>query len=190
MGIEVARSPQGIVLNQRKYVLDLSSDMGLSCAKGRVVPLSIKKDRESKKDEDLEKPGEFHRIIGRLIHLTLTRPDIRFSFQSLSHHMSSPKKSHWQAVVKFVKYLKQHPGLGLFMAADSELKLNCHYDSDWGTCSVSRRYVLGYLVRLGDSLISWKSKKTKCCFKVICRGRVLGYGKCCFITGLGYRNVR
>lgn len=73
--------------------------------------------------------------------------------------MSTPKKSHMDVVVNVAKYLKQEPGLGLFMPANSFLMLKCYCDLDWEACLESRRLVLGYIVQLGSYLISRKSKK-------------------------------
>lgn len=73
--------------------------------------------------------------------------------------MSAPRQSHMEAVVGIVKYLKQKPGMGLIMSANSKIELQCYCDSDWAACPMTRRLVSGYLIKIGSSLISWKSKK-------------------------------
>ena len=73
--------------------------------------------------------------------------------------MSSPRVPHYQAACHLVKYLKQNPGQGIFLSANSNLKLRAFCDADWGKCLDSRRSVTGFCIFLGDSLVSWRSKK-------------------------------
>jgi len=73
--------------------------------------------------------------------------------------MQQPKKSHWEAALRVVRYLKHSPGLGVFMKRGSALQLSAYCDSDWAACPNTRRSVTGFVVQLGGSLISWKSKK-------------------------------
>ena len=105
-------------------------------------------------DETLKDPTGYQRLIGRLLYLTTTRPDISFAVQCLSQFMHSPKTSHMEAAMRLVRYVKSAPGLGILMASTggSELKVFC--DADWGACINSRRSITGYLVQYGGSPIS------------------------------------
>lgn len=107
LGIEVARSKEGMVLNQRKYVLELISDAGLSGAKIYNTPMEQNERFTSKAFDDsagqdagidplLEDASAYRRLVGRLIYLTVTRPDICFAVQKLSQFMNNPKTSHWR----------------------------------------------------------------------------------------------
>lgn len=87
----------------------------------------------------------------------MTRPDIAFAVQVLSKHMHYPKVSHMEVSLRVVRYIKEAPGLGLLMPAESTDKVVAYCDSDWGSCMESRRS--GYLVMFGNALVSWKSKK-------------------------------
>ncbi|XP_070017419.1 uncharacterized mitochondrial protein AtMg00810-like [Nicotiana sylvestris] len=73
--------------------------------------------------------------------------------------MQEPKRSHWEATIRVVKYLKNALGLGVFMKAESTQHLTCWCDSDWATCPNTKRSMTGYVVKFGESLVSWKSKK-------------------------------
>ncbi|XP_027363064.1 cold-responsive protein kinase 1-like [Abrus precatorius] len=73
--------------------------------------------------------------------------------------MSSPTNFYHKSAVRVLRYLKGAPGQGLFYPTSSTLQLKAFSDSDWGTCSETRRSIIGYCIFLGDSLISWKSKK-------------------------------
>ncbi|WMV46861.1 hypothetical protein MTR67_040246 [Solanum verrucosum] len=146
--------------------------MGLSGAKPVSTPLdpnlkltSIEYDTHVQgsgttiSDRPLKDVGRYQRLVGRLLYLTMTRVDISFAVQTLSQFMHAPKESHMEAALRVVKYIKTAPGLGLFMPAQSSELLTVYCDSDWGTCVQTRKSVTGYLVKFGDALITWKSKK-------------------------------
>jgi len=101
----------------------------------------------------------YQRLIGRLLYLTTTRPDISFAVQVLSQFMQRPKVSHWEAALRLVKYIKGCPGQGILLSSGPSNQMEAFCDSDWAACPNTRRSVTGYVIKLGNSLISWKSKK-------------------------------
>ncbi|XP_016494254.1 secreted RxLR effector protein 161-like [Nicotiana tabacum] len=97
--------------------------------------------------------------VGKLLYLTLTRPDIAYTVQTLSHFTQAPKRSHLEAAHRLVRYLKNEPRLGILLSADGDMTLRAYYDADCASCPNSKKSVTCYLVKLGESLVSWKSKK-------------------------------
>ncbi|CAH9095242.1 unnamed protein product [Cuscuta europaea] len=104
-------------------------------------------------------PDRYRRVIGKLIYLTLTRPELSYCVHILAQFMQSPCTEHWEAVLRVLRYVKSNPGQGILLRANSELNLQGYCDSDWAACPLSRRSLTGYIVLLGGSPISWKTKK-------------------------------
>lgn len=169
LGIEFARNASGILMNQRKYALELLAASG----QGGVKPVSTPMDfnqrltshefdevtGSSSTDPLLEDVESYQRLVGRLLYLTMTRPDIAYIIQVLSQFMHKPKQSHMTAALRVIKYIKNAPGLGLFMSSEKSQQLVAYCDSDWAACLQTKKSVTGYMVKYGQSLISWKSKK-------------------------------
>ena len=162
LGIEVLDNDKGVCLSQRKYCLELLHEYGLLAAKPVESPLpenTTLNHIESESDKALPNIGNYQKLVGKLIYLTNTRPDIAYSVHCLSQYIHSPLQSHLNATLKFLRYLKGSPGNGIQINKNGNLKLKAYADSDWARCPVTRKSVSGYCVYLGDSLMTWKSKK-------------------------------
>ncbi|XP_039165828.1 uncharacterized protein LOC108958244 [Eucalyptus grandis] len=118
-------------------------------------------DKGTSQEDDfvLEDPSSYQRLVGKLIYLIMTRPDISYAVQTLSQFMHSPKQSHLNAAFKVMKYLKKCPGLGILLSRRCNMEMTTYCDVDYTTCPMSRRSVTGYCIKLRDSLLSWKTKK-------------------------------
>lgn len=168
LGIEIARSDLGISLSQRKFVMEIISEAGLSCCKPAIIPIehnakltSIDYDAGTSSSNDplLKDPTSYQRLVGKLIYLTMTRLDICYAVQTLSQFMHSPKQSHMNIALKVVKYLKRCPGLRIFLSRKCNMEMTAYCDVDYATCPMSRRSITGFCIKFGESLLSWKTKK-------------------------------
>ncbi|KAK3023487.1 hypothetical protein RJ639_045074 [Escallonia herrerae] len=130
LGIEAARGLRGLFLSQRKYALDILSESGLSVSKPAAFPMEQNHGLALTGGPFLSDPGPYRRLIGRLVYLTITRPDIYYAVHVLSQFMQSPRSQHWDATLQVLRYLKAAPGQGLFLPADSPLQIYAFCDSD------------------------------------------------------------
>lgn len=114
----------------------------------------------SKTDGDLlDAPDHYRRLVGRLMYLTITRPDITFAVNKICQYSSAPRSPHLRAVYKVLEYVKGTIGQGLFYSAEDTLTLKGFADADWASCQDSRRSTTGFTMFVGSSLVSWRSKK-------------------------------
>ena len=158
LGFEIARNKHGINLSQRKYTLDILTETGMFNCSPVSTPLNFSVKMQAIGDP-LDDPTTYRRLIGKLVYLTNTRPNITYVVSHLSQYVVAPTKDHLQAALRVIRYLKQTIGQGIFLPAHSDIHLRGYNDSDWANCVDTRRSVTSFIVYLGESPISWKSKK-------------------------------
>ncbi|KAK2996780.1 hypothetical protein RJ639_025626 [Escallonia herrerae] len=125
----------------KKYLNDCFKlkDLGplnLSASKPAAFPMEQNHSLALAGHPLLSDPGPYRRLIGRLVYLTITRPDICYAVHVLSQFMQSPRSQHWDAALWVLRYLKAAPGQCLFLPADSPLQIYAFCDSDWASCPV------------------------------------------------------
>lgn len=158
LGIEVVQSDKGIFISQKKYVQDILDRFEMKYCNPASTPtefgLKFNKDRNGRKvDNTLYK-----QIVGSLMYLTTTRPDIMYSVSLISRYMENPTEMHLLAAKRILRYLQGTRDLGLFYQK-GEKGLFGFTDSDYAGDQDDRRSTSGYVFMLGTAAVSWSSKK-------------------------------
>ncbi|XP_019455108.1 PREDICTED: uncharacterized protein LOC109356230 [Lupinus angustifolius] len=160
LGIEIARSRKGILLYQRKYALDILQETGMITSKSCSTPMEYGKRLISlESGTPLTNPSIYRRLMSKLLYLAHTIPDISFSVGHLSQFLSKPTDKHFEGANRILRYIKGSISVGVFFPTYCDFKIKGYTDSDWAGCPDSRKFVSAYCFYLGNSLISWKSKK-------------------------------
>ena len=165
LGIELCRSEEGLFISQRKYVLDLLKDAGAYGGKTAKMPMEdgYKAPREGELEDSkaFHDPKLYRKLVGKLIYLTITRPDICFAVNQVSQHMQAPKEHHWRMVERVLMYLNGTQGLGIWMGCNGSTEAVGYCDADWAGDRTDRRSTTGYCTFIGGNMVTWKSKKQK-----------------------------
>ncbi|XP_013607679.1 PREDICTED: uncharacterized mitochondrial protein AtMg00810-like [Brassica oleracea var. oleracea] len=161
LGIQVGRGGEGFMLTQRKYALDLIEDTGLLGSKPAATPMEQHHKLALDTSPVLRDAERYRRLVGRLIYLSITRPDISYPVHILSQFMKAPREVQWEAALRVVRYLKGTAGQGILISSNEDLSLSVYCDADWSACPVTRRSLSAYVALVGGSPVSWKTKKQK-----------------------------
>ncbi|GJU43182.1 putative ribonuclease H-like domain-containing protein [Tanacetum coccineum] len=159
LGLQVKQSTAGIFISQDKYVKDILNKFDFRTIKPATTPIeahkALGKDEEGE-DVDVHL---YRSMIGCLMYLTASRPDIMFAVCLCARFQVTPKVSHMHAVKRIFRYLKHQPKLGLWYPKDSPFHLEAFSDSDYAGDNHDRRSTSGGCQYLGRRLVSWQCKK-------------------------------
>ncbi|RVW88140.1 Retrovirus-related Pol polyprotein from transposon RE1 [Vitis vinifera] len=161
----IKRSPgdskvkQGYLVSQRKYTLDLLKETGMLGCKPSNTPMDPFNKIGSKEDMVAVDKGRYQRLVGRLIYLSHTRPDISFAVSMVSQFMNNPTEEHQEAVYRILRYLKMTPGKGLFFKRVASRDVEIFSNADWAGSLTDRRSTSGYCTYVWGNLVTWRSKK-------------------------------
>jgi Reverse transcriptase (RNA-dependent DNA polymerase) len=131
LGIEIAHSKKGLFLSQRKYVLDLLKETGKIGCRPLSTPINSNIKLNTEDGELVKDINHFQRIIGKLIYLTVTRPNLSFAVNQISKFMHSPRIPHLDAINIILRYLKGTPGKGIWMKRNETNAICGYFDADW-----------------------------------------------------------
>ncbi|GJV12051.1 putative ribonuclease H-like domain-containing protein [Tanacetum coccineum] len=158
LGLQVKQQPDGIFISQDKYVADILKKFDFWSIRTSTTPIESNKllvNDEDGVDVDVH---VYRSMIGSLMYLTASRPDIMFDVYARARFQVTPKASHLNAVKRIFRYLKHQPKLGLWYPKDLPFELEAYSDSDYGGASLDRKSTTCGYQFLGRRLISWQCK--------------------------------
>lgn len=159
LGLEINHIASGIAMAQHKFTIELLSSCAINFPKCSPTPLPIHLKLNDTDGDLLTDPTKYRVLIGKLNYLTHTRPDLSFAVRTLSQFMQNPRIPHFEALKHTLSYVQRTAGNGILLNCYDKPVLQAFSDSDWAACPMTRRSVTGYIILLGSSPISWKSKK-------------------------------
>ncbi|WVZ52775.1 LOW QUALITY PROTEIN: hypothetical protein U9M48_003797 [Paspalum notatum var. saurae] len=159
LGLQIKQGLEGTFIHQAKYTRYIVKKFNMGDSKPMTTPMSTNTALDADEDGEAVDQKEFRGMIGSLLYLTATRPDIQFAVCLCARYQASPRTSHRQAVKRIFRYLKFTPELGLSYSSGSSLSLRGFSDADHAGCRIDCKSTSGTCQLLGTSLVSWSSRK-------------------------------
>ena len=179
LGLQIRQQRNGIFISQEKYLKDVLRKFGMQDCKGVKIPMPTNGHLctdENGKDFDQK---VYRSMIGSLLYLCASRPDIMLSVCMCARFQATPKESHHKAVKHILRYLAHTPTLGLWYPKGSAFDLIGYSDSDYAGDRVDRKSTSGTCHFLGRSLVCWSSKKQNCVSLSTAEAEYIAAGSCC-----------
>nr|KYP34309.1 Copia protein [Cajanus cajan] len=162
LGLQIKQMSDEIFISQNKYCNELLKKFGMEGCKEAATPIS------NSCNLDLDEKGiavgnsKYRGIIGSLLYLTASRPDIIFVVCLCARFQANPKESHMKSVKSILKYLRGTTNVGIWYPKGVSLSMIDYSDSDYAGCRLDRKSTSGTCHLLGNALVSWHNKKQAC----------------------------
>ena len=159
LGLQIKQLEDGIFFNQSKYIKDMLKKFGLEDSKPIKTPMSSKTKLTKDEEGEFVDNTNYRGMIGSLLYLTASRPDIMFNVYLCARFQEDPKTSHLEAVKRIFRYIKGTTHLGLWYPKGTGIETIVYADSDHAGDYVDRKSTSGICTFVGHCLTSWFSKK-------------------------------
>jgi hypothetical protein len=176
---QVKQLQEGTFISQTKYIQDIIKKFGMKDAKSIKTPMG------TNGHLDLDTGGKsvdqkvYRSMIGSLLYLCASRPDIMLSVCMCARFQADPKEVHLRAVKRIMRYLVYTPKFGLWYPKGSTIDLIGYSDADWAGCKIDRKSTSRTCQFLGRSLVSWASKKQNSVALSTAEAEYIATGHCC-----------
>jgi len=179
LGLQIKQLQNGTFLNQSKYYKDVLKKFEMDSCKEASTLIATSCYLDADEHGITVDQTKFRGLIGSLLYLTASRPDITFVVCMCARFQANPKDSHFNAAKRILKYLKGTTNVGLWYPNEATLNLKGYSDSDFAGCKLDRKSTSGTCHLLGASLISWNSKKQACVALSTAEAEYIAAGSCC-----------
>jgi hypothetical protein len=179
LGFEVKQLREGTFINQAKYIQDMLKRFKLDKLNGANTPMATKVNLDLDPNGNDVDQKLYRSMIGSLLYLCASRPDIMMSVGMCARFQAAPKESHLVAVKRIFRYLVQTPNFGLWYPKGASFELIGYSDSDYAGDKVGRKSTSGTCQFLGRSLVCWSSKKQNCVSMSTAESEYIAAASCC-----------
>ncbi|XP_012850949.1 PREDICTED: uncharacterized protein LOC105970659 [Erythranthe guttata] len=179
LGLQVKQMSDGIFITQSKYAKNLVKCFGLESAKTVRTPMGTNDKLSRQLDATAVDPTLYRSMIGSLLYLTSSRPDICYSVGVCARYQSNPKECHLSAVKRIIRYVSGTTDFGIWYSMDTNTTLAGFSDADWASDADDRKSTTGGCFYLGNNLVSWYSKKQNSISLSTAESEYIAAGSCC-----------
>ena len=179
LGFQIKQLDEGTFICQEKYTKDLLKRFKMDDCKAIKTPMATNGHLDMDEGGNPVDQTLYRSMIGSLLYLTASRPDIMFSVCMCARFQANPKEAHLVAVKRILRYLKYTPSIGLWYPKGARFQLVGYSDSDYAGCKVDRKSTSGGCQLLGRSLVSWSSKKQNSVALSTAEAEYIAAGSCC-----------
>jgi hypothetical protein len=179
LGLQIKQLKNNTFVSQGKYIKDMLKKFGMKNAKGISTPMWTNRSLDSNASGNMVDQTMYRSMIGSLLYVTVSRPDVMFSVCMCARVQASPRESHLKATKRILRYLKHTQNVGLRYPKGAKFELIGYSNSDYVGCKVERRSTSGTCQLLGRSLFSWSSKKQNSVALSIAEAEYIATGSCC-----------
>ena len=179
LGLQVKQQKEGIFVSQEKYARNIVKKFGLDSKKHASTPMSSSTKLNVDSFGVEVNPTLYRSIIGSLLYLTASRPDIPFSVGVCARYQSAPEVSHLTVVKRITRYINGTSDYVLWYSKNSNACLAEYLDADWASSVDDRKSTSGGCFYLGNNLVSWMSKKKNFVSLSTAEAEYIAAGSCC-----------
>ena len=179
LGLQVKQVKDGIFISQTKYIYDLFKKFDFTECSSAKTPMATATKLEINTKETKVDISNYRGMVGSLLYITASTPDIMFSTCLCARFQADPRESHLIAIKGIFRYLKGTPNLGIWYPEDSGFDLIGYSDADDAGCRINRKSTTGTCQFLGNKLVSWFSKKQHSESTSTAEAEYIAAGSCC-----------
>nr|GFC40656.1 uncharacterized mitochondrial protein AtMg00810-like [Tanacetum cinerariifolium] len=179
LGLQVNQSPYGIFIKQSKYVLEILNKYGMESCDPVGTPMEIKDKLDLDQNGTPVDATKYHSMIGALMYLTSSRPDIVHATCLCARYQAKPTEKHLKEVKMIFYYLWGTVNTGLWYTKDSGFELTGFSDADYAGCKDTFKSTSGGAQFLEEKLVSWSSKKQDCMALSTTKAEYVSLSACC-----------
>jgi hypothetical protein len=179
LGLQVKQNDEGIFISQSKYAKDLVKQFGLDGKSHARTPMSTSVKISSDLAGKSVDPSLYRSMIGSLLYLIASRPDISFSVGVCARFQANPKESHLTAVKRIIRYVNDTLSYGIWYSRETNLVVAGYSDADWAGNVDDRKSTSGGCFYVGNNLVAWMSKKQASISLSTAEAEYIAAGSCC-----------